>query len=101
MITSLAELAADSRRNKLRWFDFDGGQYAWRIARDAESYELIRRNEAITRKDGKSTSTIVATFVDVDTAELLIGTHRCFAVVLSELRRLDRRVVAARQEMAS
>jgi len=100
-MTSLVDLARDYRRTKLRWFDFDGGQYAWRIARDAASYELIRRNEEITRKDGKSTSTIVATFATLDTAELLIGTHRCFAVVLSELRRLDRRVIAARQEMAS
>lgn len=69
-------------------FTIDGDHYAWKLSENGNEFELMQRKPNQRRPEYAR----VAAFASAEHAELLLGTHQQFRVVLFELSRLMRRV---------
>lgn len=73
-------------------FTIDGDYYAWKLSENGNEFELMQKMPNQRRKDLRPEYARVAAFASAEHAELLLGAHPQFRVVLFELSRLMRRV---------
>ena len=85
-LTATAPVQPKATRRNPKWFDFDGRQYAWRIALDGSAIELVRREVRSTR----ARAVVVATYATPAAVLTLSGTHPDWRVALDELAELLR-----------